>query len=109
MAHEFAMPRAPVRGLPLRRHREVAHDLRKVAILEMIAPQLPEDRTSVPAQDARHLVRRNLCRSPTLDLPPFLDAQLRVSPTHFSTPSTRQAIVIERKSQLEVARTQRVF
>jgi hypothetical protein len=98
VAHELSIAHAPVGCLQLRRHREVAHNLGEIAVLEVIAPELPEDRAPMPAQNPRHLVRGDLRRPPALDLPPFFDAQLRVFQTHFSTPSNRQVIVSERKS-----------
>jgi hypothetical protein len=108
MPHELAMPRPPVGRLKLRRHREATHHLRHRAIDEVVALQFAEDRTPVPAKHPRHLVGGDLRRPPAFDLPALLDAQLRVSRPHPSTPSIRQAIVKERKSQLEVARTRSV-
>ena len=68
IAHQLALPCPPSIREALRHDAPGAAGLRDLAVVEMIAPQLAEDRRAVPAKPARHLVRARLRLPPAFDL-----------------------------------------
>ena len=102
--HQLALPRpSPVR-IALRHNAPVAAELRDLAVVEMIAPQLAEDRRAVPAKPARHLVRAQLHLPPAFDLAAFGKRKVREPNLHSYDPFMAQPIVEHRKSHSRIAR-----
>lgn len=68
ITHQLALPGPSSIRIALRYDAPIAAELRDLAVMEVIAPQLAEDRRAVPAKPARHLVRAQLHLPPALDL-----------------------------------------
>jgi len=66
----------------LRHDAPIATKLRKLTVVEVDALQFAENRRTMPAEAARHLVRAQPCMQPALDLAPVGQGKVRKPNLH---------------------------
>ena len=85
ISHQLALPGPSSIRVALRHDAPRAAELRDLAVVEMIAAKLAEDRRAVPAKPARHLVRAQLRLPPALDLAALGKGKVREPNLHSAT------------------------